>query len=206
MTLSLIGHGYSVSPPHPSFWDCGSIGGMSDLRTHRVLLISGPPGSGKTTLARPLAAELGFALLSKDDIKEALYAALGGPPGDLDFSRRMSAVAIGLLWALAPRCPAVVLEANFRTQSPEERSKLAALDADLLEIYCRVSREEASRRFAERARLERHHPAHPLLAMSPERIAECEEPFALSPVIEVDTSGPVDLPALLSRIRALWQA
>jgi broad-specificity NMP kinase len=36
----------------------------------RLVLVSGAPGSGKTTLAVPLAAELGFALLRKDRIKE----------------------------------------------------------------------------------------------------------------------------------------
>ena len=36
----------------------------------RVVLVSGAPGSGKTSLAAPLAAELGFALLGKDRIKE----------------------------------------------------------------------------------------------------------------------------------------
>jgi predicted kinase len=179
---------------------------MRSDRRNRVILISGPPASGKTTLARPLAQALDFALLSKDDIKEALYIALHGAPGDAAFSATLSAAAMDLLWALAPHCPAVVLEANFRTQNPQERARVAALDAVIIEIYCRVPRDEAARRFAERARLERHHPAHPLLAMPPERMAAYEEPFALSPVIEVDTTQPVDLPTLLSRIRALWQA
>jgi predicted kinase len=40
-----------------------------------------PPGAGKTTLARPLAAALGFALLSKDHIKETLHDALPRPDG-----------------------------------------------------------------------------------------------------------------------------
>ena len=38
--------------------------------------MTGPPGSGKTTLARPLAQRLRLPLLSKDDIKEALAGAV----------------------------------------------------------------------------------------------------------------------------------
>ena len=36
--------------------------------------------------------------------------------------------------------------------------------------------------------------------MSPDRMAEYEEPFALSPVIEVDTRRPVDIEPLIDRI------
>jgi predicted kinase len=49
----------------------------------RVVLVSGAPGSGKTSLAAPLAAELGCALLGKDRIKETLHDALGAPESDL---------------------------------------------------------------------------------------------------------------------------
>ncbi len=178
----------------------------------RLVLVSGPPASGKTTLARPLAERLGFALLTKDDIKETLFTALEGPPGDVEFSRRIGSAAMELLWALAPRCPAVVLEANFRTQSAYERGKVSALlagnhgqaAAQAVEVYCRIPREEASRRFAERAQRERHHPAHVLAEMSPERMAEYEEPFALTPVIEVDATRAADIEALISRIQAQW--
>ncbi len=52
------------------------------LRPHRdVVLVTGAPGAGKTTLAVPLAAELGFALLAKDRIKETLAETLGWAPG-----------------------------------------------------------------------------------------------------------------------------
>jgi predicted kinase len=184
-----------------------SMGPVS--KRHFLVLVSGPPASGKTTVARPLAERLGFALLTKDDIKEALYFALDGSPGDLEFSRRIGAAAMEVLWSLAPHCPAVVLEANFRTKSRHEREKVAALLAkpgtQMVEVYCRIPREEASRRFAQRARHERHHPAHVLGEMPPERMAEYEEPFALTPVIEVDTTSPVDIDALATSIHQLLQ-
>lgn len=160
------------------------------------MVVSGTPGAGKTTLARPLAELLGFALLSKDDIKEALYGALGGAAGDVEFSRRMSAAAMEALWALAARCSRVVLEANFRTRSEYERGRLLALGGEVVEVHCRVPVEEAMRRFAERARGERTHPAHPLKEMTAEQLAEYAEPFGMGPVLEVDTTGPVDAAAV----------
>ena len=45
---------------------------MTDL-----MIILGSPASGKTTLARRLAAELAVPCLCKDDVKEALFDVLG---------------------------------------------------------------------------------------------------------------------------------
>jgi hypothetical protein len=40
--------------------------------------------------------------------------------------------------------------------------------------------------------------------MPPERMAEYEEPFALSPVIEIDTRKPVSIECLTDQVKALW--
>lgn len=167
----------------------------------RVILVSGAPASGKTTVAQPLAKALGFALLTKDEIKEALFDSLGGPVADVEYSRRLGNAAMRILWRLAPSCPRVILEANFRTKSTQERDQVRALRAVIVEVYCRVPPEEASRRFAERAQRERHHPAHALQEITLDQLAEYDQPFNLSPVIEVDTRHPVDIPALAAQLR-----
>ena len=41
------------------------------------MVLSGLPGSGKTTVARPLGEALGLPLLDKDHILEGLFESLG---------------------------------------------------------------------------------------------------------------------------------
>jgi predicted kinase len=44
----------------------------------RIVYVSGRLGAGKSSLAEPLAAELGYSLVTKDLIKETLHDAV--PP------------------------------------------------------------------------------------------------------------------------------
>lgn len=112
---------------------------MRDSR--RLVYVSGAPGSGKTSLAVPLTAELGYPLLANDRIKEALHDAFGAPESDLAWSRRLGGAAMELLWTLAADAPAVVIEANFRPHCGYGKAKLSALAARPVEVYCaRASR------------------------------------------------------------------
>ena len=170
----------------------------------RVVLVSGAPGSGKTSLAAPLAAELGFALLGKDRIKETLHDALGVPEPDLAWSRRLGGAATELLWALAADAPAVVLEANFRPHSAYERGRIAALCPRPVEVNCACPPELAARRYAERAAT--CHPVHVVTSLPPELLAEYDRPVGVGDLITADTAGPVDVAAVAARVRALWRA
>ncbi len=165
----------------------------------QIVLVSGPPGAGKSTLAVPLAAQLGFPLLTKDTIKEAVWDALDPTPGDLAWSRRVGGAAMNVLWALAAYCPQAVLEANFRPHSTYERARLDGLEARIVEIYCSCSPDEAQRRFAERG--PSRHPTHVLRSVTPEALAEFDMPFGLGHVIHVDTEQSVEIERVAEEVR-----
>lgn len=170
----------------------------------KVVVVSGAPGAGKSTLARPLAAELGFPILAKDVIKETLYDHLGHLGADpMASSRRLGAASMELLWRLASECPHVVLEANFRAQSTYEREQILALSASPVEVYCRVPASVAAARYAERGKSPEHHPVHAARSMPIEFFQEFQRPLGLGPVFEVDTAVRVDVPELARRISVL---
>ena len=176
---------------------------MTPPERRRILLVSGAPGSGKTTLAEPLAQALGLPLFSKDHIKETLMEALQGPPGDLGFSRRIGGAAMDVLWRMAGQAPAAVLEANFRPHNAYERRQVEALAADVVEVHCVCPPAEAARRFAARAHAGVH-PAHPLQELTPALLAEYDQPMGIGTVLRVSTTGPVDIAALAQQIRHAW--
>jgi predicted kinase len=167
----------------------------------KIVLVSGSPAAGKTTLAAPLAKLLGLPLIAKDDIKESLVDILGDQDGDLGWSRKVGHAAWMVLWKLAERAPAAVLEANFRPHSAYERDRLIRLDARIVEVYCRCPVDILMERFRERARTA--HPAHPATELNPAWIAEFDQPVGLGAVIEIDTTQPVDVDTLAVRVANL---
>jgi predicted kinase len=172
----------------------------------RVIIVSGPPAAGKSTIAGPLAAELGFTLIAKDRIKEALHDALGQVAGadiDLAWSQRLGAAAMELLWELALDAPAVVLEANFYPGDARVDARLRALGTVPVEVYCQCPIDECMRRYAERA--PSRHPVH---VDGPERnvtetFARSARPIGRGPVITVDTTRPADIEVVAAEVGRL---
>jgi len=165
--------------------------------TRRLVYVSGAPGSGKTNLAVPLAAELGYALLTKDRIKETLHDALGAPASDLAWSRRLGGAAMELLWALAADAPAVVIEANFRPYSERERAKLSGLSARPVEVHCVCPPEIAVARYNTRVT----HRVHVVTALGLGAMAEYDRPVGIGALVTVDTTVPVDVAAVAAEVR-----
>lgn len=168
----------------------------------KLVIVSGAPGSGKTTLAAPLAAALGMPLFAKDTIKETLHDTLGASGDDhVAWSQRVGAAAMELLWRLASDAPACVLEANFLPGHERQGRMLRELSADgrLVEVHCSCPIEVAVARYAERdltySRRHVHHSDFP-----PEVQALYSGPVGLGMVVEVDTTTETDIGKLAAAV------
>ena len=95
-------------------------------------MVSGAPGTGKSTIARELGAALGFPVLSLDPIKEALADVLG--LGDEDWSNRVGDAAGEVVFRLAADFPDAVAEGWWRGA---RRDRAVAEFAGAVEVFCR---------------------------------------------------------------------
>lgn len=160
------------------------------------VLVGGWPASGKTTLARALAAELGVAYLAKDDVKEALTDALGAPATVAD-SRRLGRAAVHAVLRLAQGCPSAVIDSTWY---PYSLPLVRQLSGPRVEIRCRAPIEVVRERYATRMRDERHLDT---ARTDQELWGEEVLPLGVGPLIEVDTSTPVDVRDVAERVRGL---
>jgi len=132
------------------------------MRKFRLIIITGLPGTGKTTLARGLSKRHALPLICKDTIKEPLLDVLGSSAS----SRALSNVSFAVMFAMARERLAfgdsLILEGNFRSRE-HETPLLAALPPvapAIVQVLCSAPEEERRARLLQRARDPGRHAGH----------------------------------------------
>jgi predicted kinase len=178
----------------------GGSGGSPD---RLFVVVSGRPGSGKSTVAAPLASALGLDLLVKDAIKQALVDVLGA--ADVETSRAFGRAARHVLITVAATSTGAVLDSVWPRDdgAPDgPAGALRALPGTVVEVHCHVPAHVAAQRWRVREAGVGAAGSFSADRGSHEQ-ARAGQPVAGGwPVLRVDTSVPVDVAALVARIRA----
>ncbi len=182
-----------------------------------VVVITGIPCTGKTTLARRIAAEFSFPLVTKDGIKEVLFDNLGWK--DRHRSRKFSLTSFELILhvmdLLLQADLSHIVEGNFTAEAYTD--KLLVLQRHhpfkTFQIQCVADDHVIRQRLEERAMLGRRHPGHLdrilLTELDPRNSGERKTSLDIGGVLmKVDTTDPAatDSRAVVSAIRMFMDA
>jgi len=171
--------------------------------TVTLIVVSGAPGTGKSTTAAALGAALRFPVLSLDPIKEALADVL--ELGGEDWSNQVGDAAAEVVFRLAAAFPDAVAEGWWRGA---RRDRALAEFAGATEVFCRCNPRLASDRAKARIGHGRH-PIHrdvinPAMAGRPALLAATVMPLRLgATLVEVDTDLPDATGRAIAEVRAL---
>lgn len=176
-----------------------------------TIVVSGLPGSGKTTVARQLAPLLDLPVIDKDDFLEALFRQAIEDTREIDPELRyeLSRQADEMLIERSKNTARAVVLSFWRRP---ELSKTAGTPFEWLrelpnavEVYCRCDVSTAAHRFVGRKR----HPAHGDGSKSFDQVLRQFVqlnrlgPLGLPRLVEVDTTEAVDAGRLATTI-AEW--
>jgi predicted kinase len=160
-----------------------------------LIVVSGPGGSGKTTLAHRLAQAVGCPAICRDEIKEGMAQATPGfvpAPGD-ELTARTLPVFFDVLELLLRAGVTTVADAAFQDRVWRPRLEPLQELAELRIVHCAVDAEVAFRRRLRRGQenpLRRAHP-DPGPGDAREQVARhnaFDRVRVHAPSIEVDTT------------------
>ena len=151
--------------------DARALVGLARRHLHqaavRLVLVGGLPGTGKSTIARELAAETGWLVLATDEIRKQLAGIpedqpAGAPPDEGLYRPEQRAgvyaTLVGRARELLARGESVILDASWANAGDRAAACAAAhaTSSDLVELRCVTPESVAERRLLERSRRNAH--------------------------------------------------
>jgi predicted kinase len=164
----------------------------------RLVLVTGAPASGKTTLADRLGPALCPPVLSRDRLKALLVDALPEPAAaDMALLRQTHVTLFfDLVADLLASGPGLVAESALDVSLAPNDLRAALARADAVHVHCHVTPALSVWRFSERARRDERHRAHDdrahldLIARDATAWDRYREPPPLGvPVLRIDTTA-----------------
>ena len=182
----------------------------------QLLITTGRPAAGKSTLAKWLSKELRIPFFSKDNVREVLFDSLGWE--DRKWARALGRASIDVMFYLAEmqleaNC-SVILDNSFdlALSVPRFQALKTKYDIETIQIVCNSDPETLFNRFKERAELGNRHPGHGDLDVFDELRAHLAQEQSLvmnigGSIIEVDTTdfSKIDYSAILNEVQLAMQ-
>ena len=176
-----------------------------------LIIVSGPPASGKTTLARQVARELGLPFIYKDGIKETLFDSLGWQ--DRAWSKKLGLATYRLLYyfleAELAAGQSLVVESNFAPIATTEFKRLQEkYTFRPFQVMCRADGKALIERYCARANDPGRHPGHvdleTLAEIKPVLTRGYLDPLDIGgEIVEIETTdfSKIDVAGIVSRLR-----
>lgn len=129
-----------------------------------IIIIQGPPASGKTTLASNLSEKLSLPCLSKDSISESLFDSM--TPDNQKQREEIGNASYNLLFKLAGSLSKgtgdFIVESDFNPTGGAARMEDTLRDSkhEILEIYLTASSPTLLKRYEQRWNLGNRHQGH----------------------------------------------
>jgi adenylate kinase family enzyme len=129
-----------------------------------LVIISGPPCTGKTTLGKKIAREFNLPLISKDEIKESLFDSLGTK--DREWSKKLGIASFELLYRfikiLLLANTSFIIETPLKPEYDEEKflDLKKKFGFEVIQLMCKTDGEILFERFKKRSESGKRHPGH----------------------------------------------
>jgi predicted kinase len=183
-----------------------------DLIHPTIIIVTGRPAAGKSTLAQWLSQELQLPLVSKDNIREELFDRLGWK--DRQWAQELGKASVDMMFYFARAELAVghsvIMDNSFHppVSNPRFQALKEQYHAESIQIVCDSDRETLFQRFRARADSGDRHPGHGDQDVLEELYANLADDSSQileigGAVIEVDTTdfANVDYQKILEQLK-----
>jgi len=181
-----------------------------------IIIITGRPAAGKSTLAKWLSQELQISVVSKDRIREELFERLGW--NDREWAQLLGKASVDMMFYFAKAelevGHSVIMDNAFHPpiSTPRFQALKEQYNAESIQIVCDSDRETLFQRFKMRADSGNRHAGHGDHDVLEELYANLANIHSRvldisGSVIEVDTTDftSVDYQKILEQVKALFE-